>query len=314
MVSSHYKGHTNLQKNLRFFKDYPKETIVLHPFGINYFMQVIQSVKELEKFRSSLGKQEQLGLVPTMGALHAGHLSLLENAHQQTDHTMVSIFVNPLQFNDSKDFDKYPKQVENDLELLEKAGCNIVFMPNVREVYSEKPTLSFQFGYLEQIMEGYYRPGHFNGVAIVVSKLLNMTRPHKAFFGEKDLQQLRVIQCLVKDLSIPVEIIPCATLRETDGLAKSSRNMRLGPQQRQRALLINKSLRKAKDLLGKLSHSEIEQLIEKDFSAEKLEYFNIVEKTTLKKCADPFQDKEVALCVAAFIDEIRLIDNIIVSS
>jgi pantoate--beta-alanine ligase len=277
-------------------------------------MQVIQGIKELEKFRSSLGKQEQLGLVPTMGALHAGHLSLLENARNQTDQTMVSIFVNPLQFNDSKDFDKYPKQVEKDLELLEKAGCNIVFMPDAREVYTEQPTLSFQFGYLEKIMEGYHRPGHFNGVAIVVSKLLNITRPHKAFFGEKDLQQLRVIQYLVKDLSMPVEIVPCATLREADGLAMSSRNMRLDSAQRQRALLINQSLRKAKDLLGKLPHAEIEQLIEKDFAGEKLEYFSIVEKQSLKKCGDPFQNKEVALCLAAFIDEIRLIDNIIVSS
>ena len=277
-------------------------------------MQVIQGIKELEKFRSSLGKKEQLGLVPTMGALHAGHISLLENARKQTDQTMVSIFVNPLQFNDSKDFDKYPKQIEKDLELLEKAGCNIVFIPDAKEVYLEKPILSFQFGYLEHIMEGHHRPGHFNGVAIVVSKLLNMTRPHKAFFGEKDLQQLRVIQYLVKDLSMPVEIVPCPTLREADGLAMSSRNMRLNHLQRQRALLINQSLRKAKDLLGKLPHGEIEQSIEKDFSAEKLEYFSIVEKQSLKKCSDPFQDKEVALCIAAFIDEIRLIDNIIVSS
>lgn len=277
-------------------------------------MQVIQGIKELEKFRSSLGKQEQLGLVPTMGALHAGHLSLVENARQQTDQTMVSIFVNPLQFNDSKDFDKYPKQVEKDLELLEKAGCNIVFMPDAKEVYTEQPILSFQFGYLEQIMEGYYRPGHFNGVAVVVSKLLNIIRPHKAFFGEKDLQQLRVIQYLVKDLSMPVEIVPCPTLREPDGLAMSSRNMRLDASQRQRALLINQSLQKAKDLLSKLPHSEIEALIQKDFSTEKLEYFSIVEKNTLKKCDNPLQDKGIALCVAAFIDEIRLIDNIIVSS
>lgn len=276
-------------------------------------MQVIQSIKELEKFRSSLNKQE-LGLVPTMGALHAGHLSLVEKARQQTDQTMVSIFVNPLQFNDSKDFDKYPKQLDKDLSLLEKAGCNTVFVPDAKEVYTDAPTLSFQFGYLEQIMEGYYRPGHFNGVAIVVSKLLNLTRPHKAFFGEKDLQQLRVIQCLVKDLSMPVDIVPCATLRESDGLAMSSRNMRLDANQRQRALLINQSLQKAKSLLGQIPHAEIEELIKKDFSSEKLEYFSIVAKTTLKKCEDPFQDKEVALCAAAFIDEIRLIDNIIVSS
>jgi pantoate--beta-alanine ligase len=274
-------------------------------------MQVIQGVKELEKFRSSLTTDKQLGLVPTMGALHEGHLSLLENARQQSDQTMVSIFVNPLQFNNSKDFDKYPKQTEKDLQMLEKAGCNIVFMPDANALYAQQPTLSFQFGYLEQLMEGYYRPGHFNGVAIVVSKLFHLIRPHKAFFGEKDLQQLRVIQCLVSDLSMPVEIIPCATLREADGLAMSSRNMRLDATQRQRALLINQSLRKAKALLGQLPHAEIEQLILQDFSAEKLEYFSIVEKQSLKKCADPFQAEEVALCIAAFIDEIRLIDNII---
>lgn len=277
-------------------------------------MQVIKGIKELELFRSSLDKHEQLGLIPTMGALHAGHLSLLENARQNTDQTMVSIFVNPLQFNDSKDFDKYPKQIEKDLALLEKGGCDIVFMPDVKTLYSEPPTLSFQFGYLEQIMEGRHRPGHFNGVAIVVSKLLNITRPHRAFFGEKDLQQLRVIQYLAKDLSMPVQIVACATLREQDGLAMSSRNMRLDAAQRERALLINQSLQKAKDLLGKLPHQEIELLIEKDFSTEKLEYFSVVEKDSLKKCNDPFQDTDVALCVAAFIDEIRLIDNIIVSS
>lgn len=277
-------------------------------------MQVIKSIYELEHIRSSISNNQQLGLVPTMGALHAGHLSLLEKAKEQSDYIMVSLFVNPLQFNDSKDFDKYPKQVEKDLMLLEKAGCDMVFIPDTAEMYSEKPTLSFQFGYLEDIMEGYYRPGHFNGVAIVVSKLLHLTRPHKAFFGEKDLQQLRVIQCLVKDLSMPVEIIPCSTLREEDGLAMSSRNMRLNESQRKRALLLYKSLCKAQDLLGKLPHEEIEALIQKDFASEKLEYFNIVEKDSLKKCSDPFQNKAIALCVAAFIDEIRLIDNIIVSS
>ena len=277
-------------------------------------MQVIQSIKELEKFRSSFGKHEQLGLVPTMGALHKGHIALVEKAQQQTNQVMVTIFVNPLQFNDSKDFDKYPKQVEQDLTLLEKAGCNIVFIPDAKELYKEQPLLSFQFGYLEHLMEGHHRPGHFNGVAIVVSKLLNLIKPHQAFFGEKDLQQLRVIQCLVRDLSMPVQIVPCSTVREPDGLAMSSRNMRLSPNQRQRALLLHRSLLKAKEFLGKLPHSEIEQLIQKEFSSEQLEYFSIVQKQSLETCSDSLQDKEVALCIAAFIDEIRLIDNIIVSS
>ncbi|MDB5273686.1 MAG: Pantothenate synthetase [Chitinophagaceae bacterium] len=277
-------------------------------------MQVIQSIKELEKFRSSFGKHEQLGLVPTMGALHAGHISLVEKARQNTDQAMVSIFVNPLQFNDSKDFDKYPKQTEQDLKLLEKAGCDIVFVPDAKEVYKEQPLVSFQFGYLEHLMEGYYRPGHFNGVAIVVSKLLNIIKPHKAYFGEKDLQQLRVIQYLVRDLSMDVEIIPVPTVRESDGLAMSSRNMRLTADQRQRAVVLHQSLMKAKALLGKMPHAGIEQLIKKDLSSEKLEYFSIVQKMSLEKCSNPLQDKEVALCIAAFIDEIRLIDNIIVSS
>jgi pantoate--beta-alanine ligase len=277
-------------------------------------MQVIQSIKELEKFRSSFRNHDQLGLVPTMGALHKGHLTLVEKARQQTNQVMVSIFVNPLQFNDSKDFEKYPKQVEQDLALLEKAGCDIVFIPSAKELYVEQPLLSFQFGYLEHLMEGQHRPGHFNGVAIVVSKLLHLIKPHQAFFGEKDLQQLRIIQCLVRDLSMLVEIVPCATVREPDGLAMSSRNMRLNPDQRQRALLLHRSLIKAKEMLGKTSHSEIEQLIQKEFSSEKLEYFRIVQKDSLETCSDPLQDKEVALCIAAFIDEIRLIDNIIVSS
>jgi pantoate--beta-alanine ligase len=277
-------------------------------------MQVIQSIKELEKFRSSFGKHEQLGLVPTMGALHAGHISLVEKANQNADQTMVSIFVNPLQFNDSKDFDKYPKQTEQDLKLLEKAGCDIVFVPDAKELYKEQPLVSFQFGYLEHLMEGYHRPGHFNGVAIVVSKLLNIIKPHKAFFGEKDLQQLRVIQCLVRDLSMDVEIVPVPTVRESDGLAMSSRNMRLTADQRQRAVVLHQSLMKAKALLGKMPHAGIEQLIKKDLSSEKLEYFSIVQKMSLEKCSNPLQDKEVALCIAAFIDEIRLIDNIIVSS
>lgn len=279
-------------------------------------MQVLRSLKELKEFRDSFAQNATLGLVPTMGALHEGHISLLQTASQHTSVTLVSIFVNPLQFNDSGDFEKYPKQIEKDLNLLEHAGCHAVFVPDASELYLRQPVLSFRFGYLEELMEAKHRPGHFNGVGIVVSKLFHLIKPHKAFFGEKDLQQLRVIQCLVQDLSIPIDVVPCPTLREADGLAMSSRNMRLSPAERQRALLLNRSLHKAKSLLGIQGHRAIEQQISKDFeeAGEKLDYFQVVNAETLLSCRDEKQTEGVALCIAAFIGDVRLIDNMIVYS
>jgi pantoate--beta-alanine ligase len=280
-------------------------------------MLILESIKELQAYRASLPNSEELGLIPTMGALHKGHLSLLAQAKEKTTKTMVSIFVNPLQFNNSSDFSKYPIKTTDDLALLKEAGCDVVFMPKAEEMYAESPTLSFEFGALTQHMEGLFRPGHFNGVAIVVSKLLHLTKPHYAFFGEKDLQQLRVIQCLVRDLAMDVNIIPCATLREEDGLAMSSRNMRLNAEQRTRALQLSQYLQLAKSMLGQKSHIEIEkhiQLESKKDAKIALEYLNIVHKTSLLPCTNPLQTNDVAICIAAFVDEIRLIDNIIVSS
>jgi pantoate--beta-alanine ligase len=280
-------------------------------------MLILESIKELQAYRSSLPNNEELGLIPTMGALHKGHLSLLTQAKEKSTKTMVSIFVNPLQFNNSSDFNKYPIKTTEDLALLKQAGCDVLFMPKAEEMYRETPTLSFEFGALTQHMEGEFRPGHFNGVAIVVCKLLHMTKPHYAFFGEKDLQQLRVIECLVRDLAIDVQIVPCATLREEDGLAMSSRNMRLNPEQRKRALQLSEYLQEAKHMLGLKSHREIEKHIaiaSKKHALVALEYLSIVDKTTLLPCANPLQTKGVAICIAAFVDEIRLIDNIIVSS
>ena len=280
-------------------------------------MLILKSIKELSQFQSSLSNRETLGLVPTMGALHQGHLSLLKDAQKSSDKTMVSIFVNPLQFNNTTDFSKYPIKTNEDLGLLEKAGCDVVFMPDVEEMYKNKPTLSFEFGTLGASMEGAFRPGHFNGVAIVVSKLFNIIKPTKAFFGEKDLQQLRIIQCVVKDLGIHVEIIACATVRETDGLAMSSRNLRLSAAQRERALTLYKYLNQAKSVLGQTPHNDIEKQIQQDAETQglvKLEYISIVEKNTLQVCPNPLQSKEIAICIAAYVDEIRLIDNIMVSS
>jgi pantoate--beta-alanine ligase len=280
-------------------------------------MLILKSIIELQNFQSSLAKNEVLGLVPTMGALHQGHLALLHKAQENSTKTIVSIFVNPLQFNNSNDFDKYPIKTHEDIALLERAGCDAVFMPSANEIYQSTPTLSFDFGPLSTAMEGEFRPGHFSGVAIVVSKLLNLIKPDKAFFGEKDLQQLRIIQCLVKDLGMPVEVVPCATIREKDGLAMSSRNMRLDQEQRKRALALYKYINHAKDSLGKLAHSEIEKVIQKESETEglvKLEYLTIVDQNTLLACPNVLQAKGVAICIAAYVDEIRLIDNIMVSS
>jgi pantoate--beta-alanine ligase len=280
-------------------------------------MLILESIKELQGYRSSLPNDEKIGLIPTMGALHKGHLSLLAQAKEKSTKTLVSIFVNPLQFNNSSDFIKYPIKTTDDLALLQQAGCDVVFMPKAEEMYRETPTLSFEFGTLTQHMEGEFRPGHFNGVAIIVSKLLHITKPHYAFFGEKDLQQLRVIECLVRDLAMDVDVVPCPTLREQDGLAMSSRNMRLNAEQRKRALLLNEYLQLAKRMLGLKSHTEIEKQIHIESKRQALialEYLSIVDQSTLLPCANPLQTKDVAICIAALVDEIRLIDNIIVSS
>ncbi len=280
-------------------------------------MLILESIKDIRAYRSYLANQEELGLIPTMGALHQGHLSLLQEAKKQTDKTMVSIFVNPLQFNNKEDFNKYPVKTNEDLSLLEAAGCDVVFIPHAKEIYPEGPLLSFEFGPLAEHMEGLFRPGHFNGVGIVVSKLLNLVKPHKAFFGEKDLQQLRIIQCLVRDLCMDVEIIPCATVRESDGLAMSSRNMRLNQEQRKRALSLIQYLQEAKFLLGSMPHVDIEKHLQKQADQQQLvhlEYLSIVQHDTLNPCSNPLQNKNVAICIAAFVDEIRLIDNIVVSS
>jgi len=280
-------------------------------------MLVLQSIKELRQFRSSLATNEELGLIPTMGALHKGHLTLLEEAKKKSTKTIVSIFVNPLQFNNTSDFDKYPNKREEDLAQLKAAGCDAVFIPDAKEMYQNTPVLSFDFGALSKNMEGLFRPGHFNGVAIVVSKLLNLIKPHKAFFGEKDLQQLRIIQCVVRDLGIDVSIVPCKTIREDDGLAMSSRNMRLSSEQRDRALALYSYLNLAKNMLGTIPHKDIEQQIVLEAKKQariSLEYLNIVDNNTLNPCVNPLQTKDIALCIAAFVDEIRLIDNIIVSS
>lgn len=257
---------------------------------------------------------KSLGLVPTMGALHQGHVDLVIRSLEKCDYTIVSIFVNPTQFNNPEDFDKYPQSLDQDLKLLENAGVDAVFVPTVETMYPKKPEITLDFGSLERILEGAFRPGHFNGVGIIVSKLFHMIQPDVAFFGQKDLQQVAIIRRLVSEFSFPVQLEIVPTRREPDGLAMSSRNRRLSQLQRIQALLLFQSLSDAKDLLLKGQPWEtikksVETLYEKE-EGVKLDYFALVDREKFE-LLDAFEPgKKSSICVAAFLGEIRLIDNL----
>jgi len=249
-----------------------------------------------------------------MGALHGGHLDLVNKSRLSCDVTIVSIFVNPTQFNNSEDFLNYPKTLELDLEKLKESGVDYVFLPTVEVMYASPPKLKFDFGDLELVLEGKFRPGHFNGVGVVVAKLFHLIKPHIAFFGQKDLQQVAVIKRLVKDLSfdLHLEIVP--TRRESDGLAMSSRNLRLNPAQRQLALILVQSMEKAKsELLAGKTWIEIKHQIELEFENEpsaKLDYFELIHPDTFETFNSFDATQSSSICVAAFIGDIRLIDNL----
>ena len=261
-----------------------------------------------------LQKNQQVGLVPTMGALHQGHLDLVENSLQKTDVTLVSIFVNPTQFNNPEDFSKYPVTLDSDLEKLEKLGADYVFLPSVDTMYPSLPTIRMDFGDLESVLEGEFRPGHFNGVGIVVSKLFHLIRPHLAFFGQKDLQQVAIIKRLVRDLSFSLKLQVVPTRREADGLAMSSRNLRLTDQEREEALILIRSLEKAKaELFSGKEWLAVRQEIRDDFSGSssaRLEYFELIHPESFAKQYAFLSDEKSSICVAAYIGEVRLIDNL----
>jgi pantoate--beta-alanine ligase len=255
-----------------------------------------------------------IGLVPTMGALHQGHLELVKIAKQYSDIVVVSIFVNPTQFNNQQDFEKYPKTLDNDLDLLNKSGVDFLFLPDTMEIYPSKPMLSIDFGHLDKILEGAFRPGHFNGVGIVVSKLLNIVKPHEAFFGQKDLQQVAVIKRLVLDLSFDVKINIVPTIREEDGVALSSRNLRLSEDSRRSARIISQALFFAKaELLAGNSWLSIRKTVNQMFGSNpkvKLEYFELVTSDTFYVLEDIIDKEKVSICAAAYFGDVRLIDNI----
>jgi len=280
-------------------------------------MEVLHAKERMqEKILRYNEKNMTIGFVPTMGALHEGHLSLVECSRRRDDVTVVSIFVNPAQFNQRDDYEKYPRDLKNDLNHLEQAGVDVVFAPTEQEMYPEPDNREFDFGGLDQVMEGKHRPGHFDGVARIVTRLFDLVMPHRAYFGEKDFQQLAIIRHLTRQMKYNIDIVGCPIIRESDGLAKSSRNARLTPEQRKEAPEISQALFEAIDHSARCSPDEIrEQVITRLNKNPQIdvEYFEIVDEKTLKPIPRKEEAKENRACIAAWVGAVRLIDNVKIS-
>lgn len=278
-------------------------------------MQVFTEIKPLRAYFANLRNPGfSLGLVPTMGALHAGHLSLVAQAKAQNTAAAATIFVNPIQFNNAEDLAKYPRTLEADLAALETAGCDVVFAPTPAEMYPHAPAMQLHFGDLETTLEGAFRPGHFNGVGLVVAKLLHIIEPTRAYFGQKDYQQLQVISRLVRELAFNVEIVPCATVREADGLAMSSRNQRLQKDERSRAPVLFQALQFCRTALieGRAWPAIRQQATEKIKTAgARLEYLELADAENLQ-LTDRVDKRPTVLLIAAYVGAVRLIDNLLV--
>ena len=277
-------------------------------------MKVIHTIEDLQAGLSVLKAQgKKVGLVPTMGALHAGHASLVKRSVNENDVTVVSVFVDPTQFNDKNDLVKYPRTLEADCKLLEDCGATLVFAPSVEEMYPEPDTRQFSYAPLDTVMEGAFRPGHFNGVCQIVSKLFDAVKPHRAYFGEKDFQQLAIIREMVRQMKFDLEIVGCPIVREEDGLALSSRNARLSSDERENALNISRTLFKSRTFAATHSVSETQKMVEDAIAAApglRLEYFEIVDGNTLQKIGDWNETSYAVGCITVFCGEVRLIDNI----
>ena len=277
-------------------------------------MNIVHTIKDLQAALEALRAQgKTVGLVPTMGALHAGHASLVKRCVAENDVTVVSVFVNPTQFNDKNDLAKYPRTLDADCRLLEACGATFAFAPSVEEMYPEPDTRHFSYAPLDTVMEGAFRPGHFNGVCQVVSKLFDIVKPDRAYFGEKDFQQLAIIREMVRQMHFSLEIVGCPIVREEDGLALSSRNMRLSAEERQQALHISKTLFESRDYAATHTVAETQRFVEDSIAAVsglRLEYFELVDGDTLQKIAN-WEDTDYAVgCITVFCGEVRLIDNI----
>ena len=277
-------------------------------------MKLIQTISELREELQAVRKQgKSIGLVPTMGALHDGHASLVKRAVKENDVVVVSDFVNPTQFNDKNDLLKYPRTLDADCALLEKHGAAFVFAPSVEEIYPEPDTRQFSYAPLDTVMEGKYRPGHFNGVCQIVSKLFLIVEPDMAYFGEKDFQQLAIIREMVRKYPFNIEIVGCPIVRESDGLALSSRNTRLSAEQRLQALQISKTLFSSVDFAKEHTLEETKQYVENRIAEAEgleLEYFEIVDGNTLQTVSNRNDSDYIVGCITVFCGEVRLIDNI----
>lgn len=278
-------------------------------------MVIITEIPALRQYISyAKSTNKSIGFVATMGALHDGHLSLIKSSVAKNDLTVCSIFVNPTQFNNKSDLENYPRQTENDISLLAKSNCDMVFMPSTESIYRDNFLLSFNFGYLEETMEGKFRPGHFGGVGLIVTKLFNLVTPDRAYFGKKDLQQLTLIKILAEELFFDIEIVAVDTVREKNGLAMSSRNSLLSDNEKQDASQLHQALLKArKKLIDGDSVIAVKHYIKTYFdnnSAIDLEYFEIVDSLSLRNIDKVEVTELVSLCIAGYLGKVRLIDNL----
>ncbi|MCF8283435.1 MAG: pantoate--beta-alanine ligase [Sphingobacteriales bacterium] len=283
-------------------------------------MKIVKTSKELVELLSSLKQSgNKIGFVPTMGALHAGHISLLEIALKENDVVICSIFVNPTQFNDPKDLEKYPRPIEKDTELLEKAGCSILFLPEVEDIYGDNTPWTHTFGDLENIWEGAMRPGHFKGVGQVVYKLFNIVKPDNAYFGQKDFQQTLIIKRLIQDFKLPIELHICPIIREKNGLAMSSRNIRLNDAEHLASGKIYEALMSVKTGIDN-QEFDFENLLAKanailqSIPSIQLEYIDLVNPETLQKVLKINQNDKLLMIIAVKFGTTRLIDNMYVKS
>lgn len=277
-------------------------------------MKIVSSIKDLKNFLAlEREKGKKVGLVPTMGALHAGHISLVKRCVAENDICVVSDFVNPTQFNDKHDLETYPRTLDADCALLESVGCDYVFAPSVAEMYPEPDTRVFNLGPVAEVMEGPRRPGHFNGVAQVVSKLFYIVEPDNAYFGEKDFQQIAVIREMVRQLNLPVHIVDCPIQREADGLALSSRNTRLTPEQRQKAPVIARTLKESTTFVPAKSVQKVIDYVVNTINQVpemEVEYFEIVDGNTMQPIQNWSDTTYPVGCITVYCGEVRLIDNI----
>lgn len=275
-------------------------------------MNICRTVSELENAISQVKRDgKQIGLVPTMGALHNGHVSLFQRARKENDVFVASVFVNPVQFNNKEDFEKYPRDEKADMDLLEANGCDIAFVPKAEDVYKDENLEHWSFGALEQVMEGKQRPGHFSGVANIVSRLFKWSKADRAYFGEKDYQQIAIIRDMVRQMQSDIEIVPCPIYREEDGLAASSRNKRLSESARSLAPKIHEILTKSYQQKDFLSASQIISFVETEFKKYKdfeLEYFILADGDTLQPIKNKEESKNIIGFIAVWLDGVRLID------